>query len=595
MSTGLQIDTLPRYDLSDLYGGISDPEIGKDWQRIETDATAFATEFKGRLADLGAADLKSAITRFETLQESMGKIYAYAYLEQARDLENEELAAFYQGVIDKYTAINQTVLFFSLELNSVPQTVLDTWVDSGDLGKFAGWLISERRFEPYQLSEAVEQIISDKDSTGRQTVVRLFNQDQAMLRPVVNGTAVGFGEALNLLQDSDGDTRRSAGLGISAALGEKAKSNAVYLNTLIQDKHLEDKRRGYTSPSDSRHLANQIEPQVVDTMVDVVTQNYAKLSHRYYRWKAKFFGKTQLDWWDRNAPLPLADAGDVLSWEAGKKIVLDAFGGFCPKMAATAEVFFEKNWIDARPAPSKDSGAFSHPVTPSTHPYILMNYHGKKRDVLTLAHELGHGVHQVYAAPKGYLLADTPLTIAETASIFGEMLTFQSLLKAAKTDAEKIILLSGMIEDKLNTVVRQVAFHHFEVAMHTKRQQGELGLLDFNSLWLEVSRKSLGDAIILSDDYAIFWSYISHIFEVPFYVYAYAFGDGLVNALYGYYKAHPDGFVEKYTKMLESGGSRPYGELLAEFGFDASKPEFWQIGVDLIAGFIDELEALGDR
>ncbi|MBT4463672.1 MAG: M3 family oligoendopeptidase, partial [Rhodospirillaceae bacterium] len=405
----------------------------------------------------------------------------------------------------------------------------------------------------------------------------------------VDGDDLTMSDILNRLSEPDADTRKVAAKALGKGLAENSRLFSLVTNTLAKDKATEDAWRSYRRPISSRNLSNQVEDNVVDALVSSVKESYPDLSHRYYKLKAKWFGVDALDYWDRNAPLPDDDA-KLYDWDMAQKTVLDAYGQFDPEMADIATHFFDKRWIDAALRPGKDSGAFSHSTVPSAHPYILMNFHGKARDVMTLAHELGHGVHQVLAAGQGTLRADTPLTTAETASVFGEMLTFRSLLDAEDDPGLRRILLAGKVEDMLNTVVRQIAFHEFETLVHGERAAGELSVERLGDIWMQVQSDSLGDGIRLDDDYRSYWSYIPHFIHSPFYVYAYAFGDCLVNSLYDVFASGHPGFQAKYLEMLSGGGTRMHKELLAPFGLDASDPDFWKRGLKMVSGFIDELE-----
>ncbi|MBM3515536.1 MAG: M3 family oligoendopeptidase, partial [Alphaproteobacteria bacterium] len=399
-------------------------------------------------------------------------------------------------------------------------------------------------------------------------------------------------EALHELSEGEAALRRTAAKGIGAALADKAQMFALITNTLAKDKATEDDWRKFKRPVSSRNLGNLVEDDVVDALVAAVKNSYAATSHRYYMLKARWLGKDKLDYWDRNAPLPKAEDRKI-PWSEARATVLDAYAAFHPPMADVALMFFDKRWIDAPARPGKASGAFSHPTVPSAHPYVLLNYLGSPRDVMTLAHELGHGVHQVLAAKQGALIANTPLTLAETASVFGEMLTFQALLATEKRPLERRALLAGKVEDMLNTVVRQIAFHEFERHVHDERKAGELSIERLNEIWLKNQSESLGPAFRFDDEYKWYWTYISHFLHAPFYVYAYAFGDCLVNSLYN---VHASGavpnFQQKYMEMLASGGRLRHKELLAPFGLDATDASFWSRGMTMVSQLIDQLEGL---
>ena len=366
---------------------------------------------------------------------------------------------------------------------------------------------------------------------------------------------------------------------------------ALITNTLAKDKAIEDKWRNFLKPISSRNMQNFIEDEVVEALITSVKGQYSNLSHRYYRIKAGWMGQDKLDYWDRNAPLPNADDREI-PWDEAVETVLTAYESFSPSLRELGELFFTRPWIHALPSEGKDSGAFAHPTVPDVHPYLLVNYKGKIRDVMTLAHELGHGVHQVLAAKQGALMADTPLTLAETASVFGEQLTFRKILEQESDAKKRAIIIAGKVEDMLNTVVRQVAFCEFERHVHDERQKGEVPIERLNNIWLQVQKESLGDAIRLDSPYEYYWSYIPHFIHSPFYVYAYAFGDCLVNSLYSVYLEGMEDFENKYFSMLEAGGTKHHKELLEPFGLDATDPLFWNKGLGMISSFIDELESI---
>jgi oligoendopeptidase F len=449
---------------------------------------------------------------------------------------------------------------------------------------------------PHQLSADMERMLAERAPAGRGAWVRLFDETAAAMKFAFQGAEVTEAEILDKLSNPDATIRKEAGQSLSATLKANDRLLSLILNTIAKDKEVEDRWRGFARPVASRNLANDVDDEVVDALVSAVSSRNADLSHRYYAMKAGWMGVDQLDWWDRNAPLP-GDDDRQFSWPEAERIVLDAFTGFDPDMAATAQPFFERNWIDAAPRPGKSSGAFSHPVTPSAHPYILMNFAGKSRDVMTLAHEMGHGVHQCLAAANGYLMSDTPLTLAETASVFAEMLAFRQLVDSAEDAETRRVLLAGKVEDMLNTVVRQIAFHNFETAFHAARGEGELTAGEISDVWMDTQRAALGPAVRIGDDYRPVWGYIPHFVHTPFYVYAYAFGDCLVNALWqSFQTASAAGmsgdFVTRYKNLLCAGGTERYDVALAKFGLDARQPAFWSLGLDMISGMIDELEGL---
>ena len=492
---------------------------------------------------------------------------------------------------ERINAVSTTLLFFTLGLNRINDADLAAKQADPALARYRPWLRDTRAFRPHQLSDEIEKLLHEKYVTGRAAWTRLFDETIANLRFPIGDKELTEAEALNLLSDRDRETRHEAALVIGDVLGKNARTFALITNTLAKDKEIEDRWRRFARPISSRNLANFVEDEVVDALIAAVRDSYPRLAHRYYKLKAGWFGVAQLPFWDRNAPLP-EDEDREIPWCEAKETVLSAYGALSPELAAIGGRFFAGRWIDAPVRPGKASGAFAHPTVPSAHPYLLLNYQGRVRDVMTLAHELGHGVHQVLAAKQGYLMADTPLTLAETASVFGETLTFRSLLARETDPRRRKIMLAAKVEDMLNTVVRQIAFASFEIKVHDERREAELTPDKLGEMWLEVQRESLGPALSLDDPYRYYWTYIPHFIHTPFYVYAYAFGDCLVNSLYAVYQDAHQGFAEKYLELLKAGGTLRHGDLLAPFGLDAADPSFWSKGLSVIAGFIDELEQL---
>ncbi len=582
---------LPEWDLSDLYPGRDSAALTRDLATLAADAEAFRARYQGRLADLAGAALGAAVATYERLQEEGGRIMSYASLVHAGNLADPEIGRFFQTMQEKINAVSTTLLFFTLELNRLDDAQLAAKEADPALARYRPWLRDTRAFRPYQLSDEVEQLLHEKYVAGRAAWTRLFDETIADLRFPIRGKELTEAEALDLLSDPDPQVRRDAALAIGEVLGKNARTFALITNTLAKDKEIEDRWRRFARPISSRNLANFVEDDVVDALIAAVRDSYPRLSHRYYRLKAHWFGVEQLPFWDRNAPLP-EDEDRQISWPEAEETVLSAYGTFSPELAAVGGRFFAGRWIDAPVRPGKASGAFAHPTVPSAHPYLLLNYQGKVRDVMTLAHELGHGVHQVLAAQQGYLMADTPLTLAETASVFGEMLTFRALLGRETDPGRRKIMLAAKVEDMLNTVIRQVAFASFEIKVHDERREAELTPDRLGEIWLDVQRESLGPALRLDDPYRYYWAYIPHFIHMPFYVYAYAFGDCLVNSLYAVYQDAHQGFAEKYLELLRAGGTLRHRELLAPFGLDAADPAFWSKGLSVIAGFIDELERL---
>jgi oligoendopeptidase F len=591
------LGALPEWDLSALYAGIDAPEIKRDLARVDADCNAFEERYKGKLAALaagvdGGRAVAAAVKAFEAIDDLIGRIASFAQLVYSGNTADPARAKFFGDVQEQITTSSSHLLFFALELNKIDKDVLERAMADPALGHYRPWIEDIRKEEPYQLEDRIEQLFHEKSVTGETAWNRLFNDTIASLRFKVGAKTLAIEPTLNLLQDRSEKTRKAAAQALGKTFRENLRTFTLITNTLAKDKEISDRWRGFADIADARHLANRVEREVVEALVSAVRGAYPRLSHRYYALKARWFGKRRLASWDRNAPLPDV-AMRTIPWQAAKDTVLSAYGEFSPQMANIAERFFADRWIDAPMRPGKRPGAFSHPTVPSAHPYILLNYQGKTRDVMTLAHELGHGVHQVLAAPNGALMAPTPLTLAETASVFGEMLTFRRLLAATADSRQRKAMLAGKVEDMINTVVRQVAFYTFERDVHGERKNGELTADRLCEIWLAVQRESLGPAIEIKPGYETFWAYIGHFIHSPFYVYAYAFGDCLVNSLYAVYEKSHQGFAERYLAMLAAGGTKHHSELLKPFGLDARDPAFWQGGLGMIERMISELEGLG--
>ncbi|MFL6796767.1 MAG: M3 family oligoendopeptidase [Xanthobacteraceae bacterium] len=586
---------LPQWNLADLYAGIDDPEVARDLGRAEAQSIAFEHAYKGKLAQMlddrdGGAALAQAVQSYERLEDLLGRLGSFAGLVHAENTLDPARAKFFGDMQERITAAYTHLLFFVLELNRLDDAKLESAMADRALGHYRPWLEDIRKEKPHQLEDRLEQLFHEKSVTTYSAWNRLFDETMSSLRFKVGTKSLALEPTLKLLQEPSEASRKAAANALAKTFREHLRLFTQITNTLAKDKEIYDRWHGFSDVADSRHLANRVEPEVVAALVEAVRSAYPRLSHRYYALKAHWFGKKRLPHWDRNAPLPKVPARNI-GWQEARATVLTAYGAFSSEMAAIAERFFDERWIDAPVRPGKSPGAFAHPTVPSAHPYVLLNYQGKTRDVMTLAHELGHGVHQVLAAPNGALMAPTPLTLAETASVFGEMLTFRKLLADADKKERKA-MLAGKVEDMINTVVRQIAFYIFERKAHTERRQGELTSDRLNALWLEVQSESLGPAIDLRPGYEVFWAYIPHFVHSPFYVYAYAFGDCLVNSLYAVYEQAAEGFAERYLQMLAAGGTKHHSELLKPFGLDARDPAFWQRGLAVIERMIDELEGL---
>jgi oligoendopeptidase F len=594
-----KLGDLPEWNLGDLYDAPESPVLKADLDKATKAAEAMHERYAGKLVSLldegrGGAAMAQALREFEALNDVMGRIVSYASLLYAADTADPRRQKFYGDVQEKITAISSKLLFFPLELNRLDDAALESAMSGSELGHFRPWIEDLRKEKPYQLEDKLEQLFHEKAVTSRGAWDRLFNETMTSLRFKVDGETLSLEPTLNLLLDPNEKKRKEAAEALAKVFKDNVRLFTLITNTLAKDKEISDRWRGFAEVADSRHLANRVEKEVVDALVAAVRDAYPRLSHRYYAMKAKWLGKKKLMYWDRNAPLP-EEPKRVIGWDDAQATVLTAYGDFSPRMADIAGKFFAENWIDAAMREGKSQGAFSHPTVPSAHPYILLNYQGKPRDVMTLAHELGHGVHQVLANAQGPLMAPTPLTLAETASVFGEMLTFKKLLDQAPSKRERKALLAAKVEDMLNTVVRQIAFYSFERKVHEERREGELTSERLGEIWLDVQRESLGPAIELRPEYETFWCYIPHFIHAPFYVYAYAFGDCLVNSLYAVYEKADEGFAERYLAMLAAGGTKHHKELLAPFGLDATEPHFWSMGLKVIEGLIDELEAMDEK
>lgn len=582
---------LPEWDLSDLYTAEDAPELIRDLAWLEEECANFAKDYEGKLAELDAAGFLACVLRNEKINGIAGRIMSYAGLRYYQLTIDAGRAKFLSDMQEKITNFTTPLVFFTLELNRLDDGVLDgLFAESAELARYKPVFDRIRAMKPYQLSDELEKFLHDMGVVG-DAWERMFDETIAGLEFEVDGEPLNIEGTLNLLTDETRETRESAARELADVFGSNIRTFARVHNTQAKEKEIVDRWRGMPTAQTGRHLSNDVEAEVVEALRDAVVKAYPKLSHRYYELKRKWLGLDTLQVWDRNAPLPMEDKR-IVGWDAARETVMSAYAGFDPRMAEIAEPFFTKGWIDAGVKPGKAPGAFAHPTVTDVHPYVMLNYLGKPRDVMTLAHELGHGVHQVLAAEQGEMLSSTPLTLAETASVFGEMLTFRKMLSEAKTDAQRRVMLAGKVEDMINTVVRQIAFYDFECKLHAARREGELTPEDIGALWMSVQGESLGPAFEFMEGYEHFWAYIPHFVHSPFYVYAYAFGDGLVNALYAVYEENPEGFQDKYFDMLKAGGSMHHTALLAPFGLDATDPTFWDKGLSMISGFIDELEAM---
>ncbi|MBX3457334.1 MAG: M3 family oligoendopeptidase [Candidatus Paracaedibacteraceae bacterium] len=586
----MTLANLPRWDLTDFYKNTQDPTIQRDLNTTKDKVSKFVENYAGKLTS--GQSILSAIKDYEVIEDLMAKLMSYAFLNSTTQLKEAEPQQFLQHIQEQITNLATPLVFFNLEVSKLDDAVLTQgYADMPDLKRYQSWLDNVRLYKDHQLSEDQERLMMEKALTGRSAWNRLYDETLAGIQFDWRGDKIGISEIVDKLSDKDAKIREEAAQSMSAGLKTQLSIFTMVTNVLAKDKEIDDRWRKYSHAVASRNLANQVEDEVVEALAIAVKESYKDLTHRYYALKAKWLGRDKIEYWDRNAPLPSAD-DRTIAWDEAKKTVYEAYHRFSPELAEIGQRFFDNPWIDVPAKPGKRSGAFAHPTTPSVHPYLMLNYQGKLRDVMTLAHELGHGVHQVLASDQGPLLADTPLTLAETASVFGEMLTFRSLLEGCSTRDQRRNLMAAKVEDMLNTVVRQIAFFEFEKRVHDMRRQKELTADDLGNIWMETQREALGNAVNLDESIRPYWSYISHFIHAPFYVYAYAFGDCLVNSLYAVYQQGHPKFAEKYLDLLRAGGSKRYPELLAPFGLDAKDPAFWSQGLSMISGMIDELEQL---
>lgn len=585
---------LPSWDLTDFYQSPQDPQIEEDLKLLKIQCESFATTYTNQFTETqcDGALLAQAIGQFEASQQLMGKLMSYAFLNSATQVDQPDAQQLLQKIKEQITSLATNLIFFSLDINKIDEDQLQkAYAVTPTLVKYKSWIDTQRLQKDHQLSSDLEKLMMEKSLTGDSAWIRLYDETLEGIRFKFEGKKLPLSEILDKLSHRDPAVRKDAALSLSEGLKSRLSEFALVTNTLAKDKETDDTWRKFPTPVSARNLENQIEDEVVEALRIAVTAAYPSLSHRYYALKAKWLGLDRLEYWDRNSPLPEAPDQNI-SWADAKEIVYNAYNEFSPELATVGKRFFDNAWIDVPAKPGKRSGAFAHPTVPDIHPYLMLNYQGKLRDVMTLAHELGHGVHQVLASDQGYLLSQTPLTIAETASVFGEMLTFRALLKQTESPAQRRSLIAAKVEDMLNTVVRQIAFFDFEKQVHDQRRKGELSADNLGEIWMTTQREALGDAVNLDPAITPYWSYISHFIHAPFYVYSYAFGDCLVNSLYSVYQQGHADFETKYLALLKAGGSQRYPELLAPFGLDAKDPQFWAGGLRVITDLIDELEKL---
>ncbi len=589
-STKNILGKLPIWNLKDLYESPKAKKLSNDLNKLRITTKKFEKKYELKITKLSSNQLLKAIIELEDIDTKIDKIMSYAHLLVAQDGNNEKNKIFYQQMQEQITNIASSIVFFSLEINEISEKNLKKIYADKKLKIYKNWIKNIRKFKPYQLGVKTEKLLQEKSITSRSAWIRLFDDTIASLKFPFKGKNLSSAEIFNFLSDKKESNRKKSAEVVSAVLKNNISLFTSITNNLAKDKSINDKWRGLPNPVSSRNLSNVVEDEVVEALTETIKENYSKISHRYYKIKSKWLKKKSLMYWDRNAPLPF-QSQSIYSWKDARQIVTDAYSNFDKRAGNIVNKFFDNSWIHAPVIQGKSPGAFAASTVPSVHPFILVNYQGKARDIATLAHELGHGIHQYLAGQKQtYFNSATPLTLAETASVFGEMLTFKSLLSITTKENERKGLLANKVEDMLNTVVRQIAFFEFEKHIHHQRKIKELSVDEICKIWIDVQKKSLGPSIKFNDDYKYFWSYIPHFIHSPFYVYAYAFGDCLVNSLFNVYESKLPKFEDKYITLLESGGSDTYDKLLKPFGLNPKKKDFWQKGVNVIENLIDQLE-----
>ena len=583
-------DNLPKWDLTDLYSGVKSEQLTNDISNLFKRAESLNQLFESKISEASTSSFLELITEFQSIKEGVDKFISFSYLTYCTDMDDQNKGKFFQNMQEKATEISSKILFVKLEISRLDDNKIATLTECQKVSFFKPWIMDVRAERNHQLSDDLEKLLNEKQLISS-AWVRLFDQLISKLRFYVDDKELTITEIFDFLSDNSEEKRRKAGDSIGKTLSKNIQSFALITNTLAKDKEIEDRWRNFSEPIYSRNLSNRVENEIVNTLISSVEEAYPRISHRYYKLKAKWMGVKKLSYWDRNAPISKAQEKEI-PWADAVDTVSKAYRDFSPTLANIGQQFFDNEWIHAQLLSGKAPGAFAHPTVPSAHPYLLLNYQGKNRDVMTLAHELGHGIHQVLAGDCGHLMSETPLTLAETASVFGEQLTFQAMLKCVDDIELRKVMLAAKVEDMLNTVVRQVAFCQFEQNIHLERRSGELTTDRICEIWLESQSKSLGPSVDISRDYKYFWAYIPHFIHSPFYVYAYAFGDCLVNALYGAYLKKPEGFEPLYIDLLKAGGTLSHKELLSPFGLNAEKKQFWTTGLNVIEAYIDELSGI---
>ena len=582
-----------QWDLSDLYSSIDDPELKKDKKRVLEQADKFAEDYKGKISELSASEFAGALDRYESLIQTAGKIGSYSHLIWSTNTEDPALGKILQEASELGSELSQKLVFFNVEWLKIDDQKAESLIQSDQLRKWKHYLIVSRKYKPHTLGEEAEQVLSAKSVTGRSAWNRYFDETLGAARFKFEGEELTEQQVLSKLHSPDREIRRKAHASLTKTFKDHSRTLTFIFNTLLADKHTNDKLRGYEKWISSRNLANQTDDETVDALIESVTGSY-ELVQRYYKLKKRLLNFDKLYDYDRYAPV--TSSTETVKWDDAKNMVLDAYGDFHPEMRSITEQFFDKKWIDAAIRPGKRGGAYSASTVVSVHPYVFMNFDGRLRDVQTLAHELGHGVHQYLARKQGELQSSTPLTTAETASVFGEMLVFSRLMENLSDPEEKLALLVSKIDDTIATVFRQISMNRFENLIHTERREaGELTTERFSELWHQTQYDLYGDSVELTDEYKLWWCYIPHFLHTPGYVYAYAFGELLVLALYDSYKKSKNGFSDNYLKLLEAGGSEWPHDLVAKLNIDIRDKEFWKRGISLFEKMVDDAEKLADE
>lgn len=586
---------MPAWDLSDLYKGIEDPQIAKDLETYRKSAVKFAKTYKGRLAELSADEFYTAIKEIEKRSKLSGRLGGFAYLNMVTQMKNTAAVAFYQSIEEKMTDYVKPIVFFSIEFNQLPQAKINEWLKDKRIKEYKYWIKRLRKFKDYELTEPEEQIFVEKSITSGEAWVRLYEETSSRLVYTVNGKKYNDAELSKLLLDKDEKLRRAAGKEMNRVLYENSHLFTFIYNMVMKDKAIEDDKRGFKTPVSARNMSEDVSDKSVEVLTATVKKHYKDIAHRFYKLKAKWLGMKKINYWDRNAPLPFS-ADINYTWDEAVKIVLNAYKEFSPKLYNIAKDFFDNNWIDVPPRDGKRSGAFcSSPITTS-HPYLMLNFAGKQNDVLTLAHELGHGCHHQLRIKNGELNEHTRMTSEEVASVFGEMIVFQSMLNNTKDDKAKLCLIASKVGDMINTAIRQIAFHCFETRAHNERKNGEVSEERLSQIWVEEMRDSLGNYVEVDEDSAHIWSMVGHFFFLPFYVYAYSYADCFVNSLYRVKESGKvKDFADKYLEMLSQTALEDYDKILQPFGLNPNNAEFWEYGLELISSYIDQLEKLDKK